>query len=484
MRRLLLRATACLLLLGAGWFAATLYERLTAAQVYTCPMDEDADVRADAPGPCPRCGMDLEPLAATYHKGVVPEWVLEKRRAQGPAPPKDAPPPKPAEAKASPPASGPQRYYCTMHPQYITDRPGDCPICNMHLEPLEEDAAAEASDVPGMARVRLETDRRQMIGLRLGTVRTTRLVKTIRAPGIVAYDERGLSAVTLKVGGWIEELHVRAVGDLVAKGDPLFTLYSPEIAEAQQSYVIGRQALRAPGLAGDARAAAEADLASARERLLRWDLTDAQLAELDVAAAAPARTVIRARTGGVVTARTIVLGAYAEAGRNLLELADLSTVWINAEIYEHEIPHVKVGAAAEVTLSALPGVSIDARVAFIHPSVTADTRTLKVRIEAPNPGGALKPGMYADAMLQADLGEHLAVDDGAILDTGVRRIVFVDLGDGVLEPREVATGARADGVTAIVAGLAVGERVVTSGNFLIDAESRLKAALLGGGGAQ
>jgi membrane fusion protein, copper/silver efflux system len=366
-------------------------------------------------------------------------------------------------------------YYCPMDPGVVSDRPGTCPICNMDLVERKKEGAPAMSAVPDMANVTLDLAQQQKIGVRLGTVARKSLARTIRAVGIVAYDERALSAVSLKVGGWVEELNVKAVGDAVKKGDVLFTLYSPEILEASRNYALAARTLdaldaKAPA---DARAAAEADLASTRERLLLWDIADAQLAEL---AAAPAtRVAIHAKTSGVVTARTIVKGAFAEPGKNLLELADLAAVWVNAELYEQDAPLVHLGDQATLSFQALPGRTTPANVAFIYPDVNRDTRTLRVRFEVPNPDGALKPGMYADVALAAALGEHLVVESEAVLDTGTRRIVFRATGDGAFEPREVTTGPRADGLTAIIGGLSEGEKIAVSGTFLLDSESRLTA---------
>ena len=480
--------------LAAG--GAFLAGRKSGPQVYTCPMDEDAEVRAAGPGPCPKCGMDLVPLADTYHKGVTPDWVLAQRRsegnkAHGPAPagahpgaPTPQALPKPAAPSAAPGAA--KRYYCTMHPDYISDRPGDCPICNMTLTFLDESLQGTMSAVPGMARVTLDPDRRQKIGIRLGVVRKGKLAKTIRAPGIVAYDEGALSAFSLKVGGWVEDLRVRAAGDVVAKGDVVLKLYSPEILEAQQAYLIAKDEVEAldAEAAPAAREAAAANLRSARDRLLLWDLTEDQIARLEAARAPDTRVAIHAKTGGVVTSRAVVLGAYVQPGATLLELADLSAVWINADIFEQDIPYVALGAAATVTLAAAPDRPIAARVAFLYPYANQAARTLRVRLEVPNPDGALRPGMYAQVELAASLGEHLLVPDDAVFDTGARRLIFVDLGEGAFEPREVVLGPSAGGLTAVAEGLAEGETIAASGTFFIDAESRLRGAFLQSGGTR
>jgi Cu(I)/Ag(I) efflux system membrane fusion protein len=378
------------------------------------------------------------------------------------------------------PAKGSTRYYCPMHPTYISARPGDCPICNMTLVPMKEDGSA-ASGVAGYATLTIQPERLQLIGVRTALVEKKKAARTIRAAGKVERNETALSVVNLKVGGWIEELHVKSVGESVRKGEPLFSLYSPELLEAQKNYLLARESLAKPVAASpESRAFAEESLRSAKERLLLWDIAEKQIRAIEDKKEPLARVPILSRTTGVVTRRNVVQGAYAEPGRDLFEITDLSTVWILADVYEHEIPDVKVGQEATVHLSSAPEDFLGGKVSFVYPTVNEATRTLRVRLEVPNAEGKLKPGMYAAVSLAVDLGEQIVIDDQAVLDSGTRQIVFVDLGGGRLEPRSVTLGTRGDGFAVVQSGLKEGERVVTSGNFLIDSESRLKAALLGG----
>jgi RND family efflux transporter MFP subunit len=295
----------------------------------------------------------------------------------------------------------------------------------------------------------------------------------------VEYNEKALSAVTLKFGGWVEELMVKAVGDSVRKGDPLFAIYSPELLEAQRNYLLARESSPRPGdkAASASQTLAEEALRGARERLLLWDFTESQIKEIEAKGEPVVRPVIHSKVNGIVTARNIVLGAYVEPGKNLYEVADLSTVWVNADIYEYEIPLVKVGRQAAIQLSSMPGKELAGKVAYLYPYVDPPTRTVRVRMEVPNADGKLRPGMYATVLLESSLGDQLVVDEDAVLFTGTRSMVFVDKGDGVLEPRNVTVGERADGLAVVLAGLFEGEKIVTSGNFLVDSESRLKAAL-------
>jgi Cu(I)/Ag(I) efflux system membrane fusion protein len=386
-----------------------------------------------------------------------------------------APAPKLAEK-----APGKTLYHCPMHPNYISDKPGACPICNMDLVPfVQEESASSGKEPEGHTSIVLNAERRQLIGVQVGTVEKKRVAKTIRAVGRVEYNEKTLSIVNLKFSGWVEELMVKAVGDPVHKGNPLFSIYSPELLEAQRNYLLARESSLA--LADKASAANRAlgddATRSARERLLLWDLTDDQIKQIEAKGEPSKRVTIFSKVDGVVTARNIVLGKYVEAGNDLYEIADLSTVWMNADVYEYEIPLIKVGQEARVQLSSMPGGILSGKVGYIYPYLNEQTRTVRVRMEFPNSEGKLKPGMYSTVVLDADLGEQLVVDDGAVLFTGQRNIVFVDKGDGVLEPREVTLGENSEGVTVILSGLSEGEKVVTSGNFLVDSESRLKAAL-------
>jgi Cu(I)/Ag(I) efflux system membrane fusion protein len=272
---------------------------------------------------------------------------------------------------------------------------------------------------------------------------------------------------------------VKAVGDEVHKGAPLFVIYSPELLEAQRNYLFARETAAAAGenASAEMKALADESLRSARDRLLLWEIPQDQIKELDAGQPPRGLATIPAKTDGVVVSRNIVLGAYAEANRDLYALADLSTVWLQADIYEYETPLVKVGQEARMLLSSMPGESLAGTVSYIYPYLNEATRTVRVRLEVPNPQGTLKPGMYATVLISADLGEQLVVDDAAVLDTGVRQLAFVDLGEGRFEPRELTVGQRADGMVVILKGLAEGEKVVTSANFLIDSESQLKAAL-------
>lgn len=471
---LILLAAGVLFLLPGGLFRRN--EGGATGTIYACPMVEDAEVRSDRPGRCPKCGMDLVPLAETPHAGMVHATAPATTAAAQDHAGHGAP------VATAPAATGAQTWYCPMHPTYIQDRPGTCPICNMNLVPLQKGDDATASAIEGRAIVRIRPDRQQLIGVRFGTAARKPIAKTIRAVGRVDYDERRLGAVSLKFGGWIEELHVKATGQLVRKGDPLFVIYSPELLEAQRSYLLAREsaAAAAAQTQGSAHSFARESLRSARDRLLLWDLTEEQIDRLATKGEPETRVTMLSKVQGVVTSRNIVAGAAVMAASTLYEIADLESVWVYADVYEYELREVRIGQRATVTLETRPGESFTGTVAYVYPYLNEQTRTIRVRLEVPNPDGVLLPGLYGTVALAVDLGERLVVDDGAIVHTGTRTIVFLDRGEGRFEPREVTLGPRVGGLALIDKGLQAGDRVVTSGTFLIDSESRLKSALISG----
>jgi Cu(I)/Ag(I) efflux system membrane fusion protein len=371
-------------------------------------------------------------------------------------------------------------YYCPMHPSYRSDQPGVCPVCSMQLIPLAGEArGAPQAQVEGRGVVVLHAGQRQLIGVRTEPVTRRRVEKRVRAAGRVEADERRLSAVNLKVGGWVEELHVESLGETVARGAPLLALWSPELFEAQQSYALLHASGIARASAGEPTLHGES-LRAARERLLLMDLTEEQVDRLETVPP-ERRTTIHSRVAGVVLRRSVVEGTYVEAGRDLFELAELSTVWVLADVYEHELAGLRVGLAAEVEVFSLPGARFAGDVAFVYPTLDERTRTQRVRLEVPNEDGRLKPGMFGAVTITLELGEPLSIADSAVLDTGTRALAFVEAEPGRFEPREVELGERGEGWVVVRRGLEPGERVVTRGTFLIDSESRLRAALPGGG---
>ena len=397
-------------------------------------------------------------------------------------------------------------YTCGMHPQIIQDHPGNCPICHMTLVAVKKDTASKASAAPGTGGRKIkyykstmmlgevsQTPRKdsmgmdmvpvyegeeegatinvdpvtvQKMGVRTATVIKGPLRRAIRTVGTVEFNETALADVTTRFSGFIEKLYVDSTGKEVHKGEPLFDIYSPELYSAQNEYVL---ALNSGGIMK----------ASARQKLSLYDISQDQIAELE-RTRQPQRTLsVRAPIDGVVIEKMAVQGQRAEAGMKLYRLADLSIVWVQSQIYEQDLAYVKLGQEAEVSLSYLPDRKFGGRVTYIYPTVDEKTRTARVRMEFHNPGLFLKPGMFATVELHAELDSAaLLVPDTAILRSGDTNTVFVALGNGKFDPRTVTIGPRAENDTyQVLSGLKEGERVVTSGQFLLDSESQLREAI-------
>jgi Cu(I)/Ag(I) efflux system membrane fusion protein len=341
-----------------------------------------------------------------------------------------------------------------------------------------EAAGAPAGDAGGAhpAEFRIAPERLQRIGVRTTAVERRTLASSIRAAGRVTWDETALVDVSLRVAGWVGELHAASLGDAVTQGEVLFTLYSPELFAAQQEYL---QALRSQARARDTGAPERADalVRAARNRLRLWDVAPADLDALARRGEPLEHLPVRAPASGFVVEKEVVAGSAVEAGQRLFRIAPLDRVWIEAELYETELAQVEIGTPAEVTLAYLPGRRIEGRVAWVLPALTADTRTGRVRVELANPELALRPGMWASVGLSTGSAERLAVPLSAVLHAGDRSFVFLELGDGRFRPQQVEVGRRDGESVEILAGVEEGQRVVASGTFLVASESRLRAAL-------
>ncbi len=318
--------------------------------------------------------------------------------------------------------------------------------------------------------ITIDNRRRQMIGVETGEATHRDLVRTIRAVGKVSYDERLLSHVTLKFDGYIGELKADFVGAPIEKGQVLFTVYSPELLAAQQEYLQTFQHRGSFSGSGSL-------LQAARQRLSLWDLSSAEIEALERRGAPQSYVAIRAPRSGTLVQRNITAGGGARMGDTVLTIADLSQVWVEAQIFEADLELVKVGMSAVVTLPYLPGKEYPARVEYVYPYLEGDSRTGRIRLTLDNAPGALKPDMYAEVLLKAELGHRLSVPEEAVIIAGETRVVFVDLGDGRLKPVRIKTGRSAQGFIVVREGLSMGDKVVTSGNFLISAETRLKTGI-------
>jgi Cu(I)/Ag(I) efflux system membrane fusion protein len=376
-------------------------------------------------------------------------------------------------------------YHCPMHPDVTSDKPGSCPICGMDLVKVEPAAPAETGSAPppsgvaGRAAVTLSAERRQLLGVRSQEVRHARLERAIRTVGRIAVDERRLHHVHTKFEGYVERLYVDFTGAFVRKGDHLLAIYSPELVATQQEYLLAlraQQHLGASSVAATARGSADL-LDAARQRLLLWDIRDEDIEALEKSGRVTRTLDLHAETSGYVVEKNVVDGMRVMPQDTLFDIADLSHLWVLADVYESDLPAVRVGMAGEVTIPYLPGRTWRGTVTYVAPTVEPATRTVKVRLEIDNAEQDLKPEMYADVVLRPSLGEGLVVPESAVIDTGDRRIVFVDRGAGRFEPREVLVGFKVDGGMQVLSGLDDGEKVVVSANFLIDSESSLKAAL-------
>ncbi|HYM61282.1 MAG TPA: efflux RND transporter periplasmic adaptor subunit [Thermoanaerobaculia bacterium] len=375
------------------------------------------------------------------------------------------------ESLAAPPANAKKRilyWVDPMHPAYKSDKPGKAPDCGMELVPVYQDGASPAtSTVSGYANVKLTSDRQQLIGVQTGMAEVRSLGPSVRTVGRVAVDERRLYKVTTKFDGYIEKLYVNVTGQQIRRGQPLFTVYSPDLLATQQEYLLAlRVAKQAPSL-----------LVAARQRLLLWDITAAEIQQLESTGAARKTVTIYSPTNGYVLNKIAVEGARVTAGEPLFEIANLDHLWIQADVYESELQYIRLGAPATATLSYIPGRTWTGSVTFIAPTVDPLTRTVKVRSEFDNADGALKPDMFGDVVIQQPTRQVVVVPDSAVLQTGTRSVVFVVKGDGSFEPREVSVGTKSEQFYEVRNGLKAGEKVVTQANFLIDSESRLKAAL-------
>ena len=384
--------------------------------------------------------------------------------------------------QVSSPTTQVKKYHCPMHPTYVSDKPGDCPICGMRLVPIEEEVAPP-SELKERVPIKINPEKQQLIGVKKEKVVIRPLKKTIRAVGIIGYNERNLFNFNTKFAGWIEKADSRAfAGKFIKKGTPLFSIYSPELVYAQQEYLVALEAKKKAEetKSADAIAGAEKLVTATRQKLLFLDITEEQINEL-AKKGEPSKTMwISAPASGFIVDDELTNGKYVVAGETVFKIVDLSKVWVNAEIYEYEIPYLKVDDkvdVADVELSYYPGEIFNGKITYIYPYLNPTARTVKVRVELPNLDYKLKIDMYAKVNFKIDFGTKLALPVEAVLDSGKRQIVFVDKGDGLFEPREVKLGVRVENFYEVLSGVSEGEEVVVSGNFLIDSESRLKAAL-------
>jgi Cu(I)/Ag(I) efflux system membrane fusion protein len=380
--------------------------------------------------------------------------------------------------------SSPVMYRCPMHPQIVSDTPGHCPICNMTLVPFTPSEGSAAA-VPGFAPVVLDEAQRRMVGAQSVPVATAPVLRKIRTVGLVAVDETRMQHVHTKVQGWVEHVHVGATGEIVRRGEALLTIYSPELYASEREYLVAldnRARLSASPLAGAGEDAARL-VESAWKRLNLLDVSDEQIDALAASREAQKTVTVYSSVSGTITARNVNHGERVETATSLLDIADLGTVWVTADVYESDLPFVREGQEAAITLSYLPGRTFHGRVQVLSPLVDATTRTVKARIVLDNADLALRPGMFADVALEEDLGARLTVPKDAVMRTGTRDLVFVEEPGGRFTPRPIELGIELPDRWEVTSGLSDGERILSAANFFVDAESKLQAALAEGGSA-
>ena len=423
---------------------------------------------------------------------------------------------RPARPSVPVAAAKTQMYQCPMHPQIILDHPGECPICGMTLVPMENGVPKDAgkilfyrspmnpsltsrvpmkdemgmdylpvregdlkSEGPGSdthSVVTIDSERQQLIGLKTEPVASGSVSGELRATGRVAVDETRVRKVNLKVEGFVEKLFVDFVGKPVAKGAPLFSLYSPEFVSAQREVLLALKTQTAMA-GGSMQGSGTELLEAARRRLSLWDVPPEAVERLEKTGEVERALTLRSPIAGVVTAKNVVEGARLTPVDIPFEITDLSRVWVLVDVYESDLVGSKVGSSAELTIQAFPGRSFQGRVAFVDPLMDPKTRTARLRVEVANAKGELKPEMFGEVLIKAPGHKGILIPLDAVLDAGASKVAFVALGDGKFEPREVTVGATVGERVEVLSGLKVGQAVVVRANFLVDSESRLKAAL-------
>ncbi len=360
----------------------------------------------------------------------------------------------------------------------------DLDMSKMTVEGLKKQGV-KMTEIPSDTVV-VSPERQQISGVRFGPVGFQNLERIIRTVGRLDFDEKKISTVNPKIGGWIEELYVDYTGKMVRKGQPLLSIYSPELVSTQEEYLLALKAkkiLSASPIA-DISGGGESLLQAARRRLLLWDITPKQIETLEKTGEIKKTMVLYAPADGFVMEKMAFKGMSLMPGVTLFKIGDLSTIWVIADIYEYELPFIKIGNKARITLAYFPGESFEGTATYIYPSLDPKTRTAKVRFDLPNPEFKLKPEMWANVELKIPLGRKLVVPEDAVMDSGTMQMVFVDRGQGHFESRHIQIGAKVQGYYEVLSGLREGEKVVTSANFLIDSESQLKAATGAMGGHQ
>jgi Cu(I)/Ag(I) efflux system membrane fusion protein len=347
------------------------------------------------------------------------------------------------------------------------------------MEGMEGLKGMENADKTGSGSITVSPEKQQLVGIKTAVAEIRPLTKKLRTVGIVTFDETKVAQVFTKVDGWIDRLFVNYTGTLVKKNQPLFNLYSPDLVATQDEYLLALQAkekLNSSSFA-EIRAGSSSLLDAARRRLSLWDISDEQIDELQRTREPKRSLMIFSPISGFVIKKDAFQGMRVMPDKELYTIADLSTVWVNADIYEFELSQIRLGQSASISLSYFPGRTFNGKVAWISPVLDEKTRTVKVRLEFPNPEFALKPEMYTNVEISIDAGRKLAIPDEAVLDSGLRKLVFLYKGEGRFAPTEVKLGSKFDNYYEVLTGLSAGEQILASASFLLDSESRLSEAM-------
>jgi Cu(I)/Ag(I) efflux system membrane fusion protein len=481
--------TVFALFMVLNYFGATPWSTTQAAATqYHCPMHPT--YISNQPGECPICGMSLVPITAEGKEVKVTDLM---KMDSGMTMPAD-----------SMPKAKPGQWTCPMDPEVISDKPGECPKCGMDLEQVPQPTSGSGAKedmssmpgmtlapkgydtssmgtVPGLVTVTIEPQRLQLTGVRTDKVQRRKLADRLRLAGYVTADETRTANVHIRTSGWVRSLLVDQTGQYVKAGQPLLTIYSPDLAQAQQDLIVARKATQKTIADSELLYMRKQLLDAARQKLRLLGLSDQDIRVAENSDSVGSDLTLRSPVSGYVLEKTVLSGQFIGADQNLFTIADLSTIWVLADVYEQDFARVKVGQSAEMTLTALPGETIAGKVAFIYPSVAAKSRTLRVRLEFANPSFALRPGMYTDLQLLQDNEPVLALPSDAVMDGGETKYAFVMRDGKHFEPRLLKLGRSGGDWIEVLSGVSEGDEVVTSANFLIDSESRLKAAIAGMG---
>lgn len=473
----------------------------TTVPAYVCPMHPE--VTSDRPGErCSKCGMRLVPTGATgdypkEHKTYMcpmhPEFLTDdpnehcpkcgmkvvERPARGQGSAETGV--RPSGEHAAPGDRKVLYYRNPMNPEVTSPVPAKDEMGMDYVPVYAEEAAPAVGGVRGMATVEITSEGIHLSGVQTEPAVFERVARSVRTVGTVTADETRIRHVHTKTAGWVEKLFVNFTGQRVRRGQPILSIYSQELLASQEEFLRARETTSkfAASELQEVRRGGEELLQSAEQRLRLFDVPEDFIAELKRTGQPQRAVTLLAPVSGFVTAKEVFEGQQIEPGMELFTITDLSRVWIEADFYEYEARALHVGQETKVTLPYDPSRELAGRVTYVYPTLNPDSRTLRVRLEFQNPDFALKPAMFANVELPLEATDGIVIPDSAVIDTGERQVVFVSLGGGRFEPREVTLGVRSSGKAQVLSGVAAGDQVVTRANFLLDSESQLRAAVAG-----